>query len=254
MKEADRDHGDYVRKVQEGTQRYTQGLLQENERLRARVAALETENQKLADEVATLRDLDERQQRRQVELEARLQRVEDENRRFSQEYSQVEQQNSNLANLYVANYRLHGTLDRAEVLLAIQEIIANLVGSEEMAVFERDAQRPVLTLVGSFGIDAERYREVALGSGIMGRSAAQGEPYLWVPGGAEEPKAAHEDDLTACVPLMLDGRVTGLIALFRLLSHKASFEAVDREIFDLLASQAAIALYCTRLHSLHGAA
>jgi hypothetical protein len=48
--------------------------------------------------------------------------------------------------------------------------------------------------------------------------------------------------------------VTGLIALFRLLSHKPSFEAVDREIFDLLASQAAIALYCTRLHAVHGAA
>jgi hypothetical protein len=64
----------------------------------------------------------------------------------------------------------------------------------------------------------------------------------------EEP-APGEEGLTACIPLILEGRVTGVIAIFGLLSHKAALEAVDCEIFDLLARQASMALYCTRLHA-----
>ena len=53
-----------------------------------------------------------------------------ETKAYSSRYAEVEQQNSNLANLYVASYRLHGTLDREEVIAAIQEIIANLGNSK----------------------------------------------------------------------------------------------------------------------------
>jgi GAF domain-containing protein len=48
---------------------------------------------------------------------------------------------------------------------------------------------------------------------------------------------------------MLDGRVIGAIALFRLLSHKSELADIDREIFDLLATQAGSALYCSRLRA-----
>ena len=54
-----------------------------------------------------------------------------------------------------------------------------------------------------------------------------------------------EERLTACIPLVLDGKVTGAIAIFRLLPQKAGIEDVDRELFDLLATHAATALYCT---------
>ena len=47
----------------------------------------------------------------------------------------------------------------------------------------------------------------------------------------------------------VDGRVTGAIAIFRLLPQKQdSLEPVDEELLGLLASQAGIALYCTQLH------
>ena len=45
--------------------------------------------------------------------------------------------------------------------------------------------------------------------------------------------------------MKLEDRVTGAIALFRLLPQKTALEAVDRELFDLLATHAAMALYCT---------
>src|SRR5262245_25618432 len=92
--------GAYVRKVMEGTQRYAQELLAENEKLSRLVVELEENG-----------------------------------RRLAQRFAEIEQQNSNLANLYVASYQLHGLLDRAELFAIVQEIVANLIGCEEMALF-----------------------------------------------------------------------------------------------------------------------
>ena len=40
-----------------------------------------------------------------------------------------------------------------------------------------------------------------------------------------------------------------MIAIFGLLPQKGGIEDLDRELFDLLATQAAFALYCTGLHA-----
>ena len=74
---------------------------------------------------------------------------------FSSRYVDVEQQNTNLANLYVATYQLHGTLDRDRVLGAIKELIINLIGSEELGIWEINGD--ALTLLDSFGIDAQKF-------------------------------------------------------------------------------------------------
>jgi hypothetical protein len=283
VKDREKGHGGYVRRVQQDLQRHAQGLLTENESLRVHVAQLEADRGTLADAVGRLegalgdnaalraengalraerdvlndrlamfRDETQRQRSRQVELESHLRVIEEANRRYSDEYLKVERQNSNLASLYVASYRLHGTVEREEVVLAIQEIVANLIGSEELAILEREPEGRELSLVASFGVDAAPLRHVALGAGFIGRAAATGEIYVRGEkdgGGA----SAAESQVTACIPLTLAGNVTGVIAIFRLLSHKPALEAADHELFDLLASQAAVALYCTRLHRLHGA-
>ena len=44
-----------------------------------------------------------------------------------------------------------------------------------------------------------------------------------------------------------------MIAIHRLLAHKAGLEPLDHELFDLLATHAATALYCTSLQQLAGA-
>jgi hypothetical protein len=46
--------------------------------------------------------------------------------------------------------------------------------------------------------------------------------------------------------LILDGEVTGAIAVFRLLGQKQGLEDIDLQLFDLLASHAATALYSSR--------
>src|SRR5262249_41361865 len=120
-------------------------------------------------------------------------------------------------------------------------------GCEEMAIFELDAPAGILRMVGSYGIAAEDYLQVPVGMGLIGRAAATGEPFVGSSGAAD--RSPREANLTACIPLTVEGTVTGVIALFRLLSHKDRLAEVDHEIFDLLAAQAGAALYCTRLHA-----
>jgi phage-related minor tail protein len=263
----------YVLKVGEDNRRYAQDLLSENERLRFLVASLDSERLSLVEKVADvdrllqerdtlgavvaslrqdqqrleaelLRVCDERSrhERDRDELRDQLADIERQNRRFSEEYVEVEKRNNNLMSLYVASYRLHGTVNRKEVLDTIQEIVANLVGCEEQAVFE--VEGGTLRLIASVGIDPEAYGELVLGEGAIGRAALEGTIYVPGPGKGR----GVDEGLTACIPLKLEGEVTGAIALFGLLPQKPALEDVDHELFELLATHAATALYCTQLH------
>src|SRR6185295_19448957 len=127
-----------------------------------------------------------------VELQDQLAHIEEENQRFSEKYVEVEQHNANLANLYVASYRLHSTLNRGEVLDTIQEIIINLIGSEELGIFELQPGHTSLELVSSFGIEPERFRNIELGSGVIGKVAQTGETYL--PGSSNGKRPVVDDD------------------------------------------------------------
>jgi GAF domain-containing protein len=236
-----RSHGEYVRRLQEASQRHARELLAWNEELRRQVARLEAENERLADRVET-------QEREYASLEGRLARAEDDNRRAREEYGEVELRNASLANLYVATYQLHGSLDRAQVLTAIHEIVSDLVGSEEMAVFELDWSGNELVLVGARGVDPARYRRVPVEGGLLGRPVRTGEVYLAERDGATGARP-EEARLTAAIPLKLEGRVTGVLAVFGLLPQKEGLGPLDGELFDLLSSQAAIALHCTRHHA-----
>ena len=189
----------------------------------------------------TIQEQLSRHEKEQVILRRQMAEIKADNQRFTTEYVQIEEQSANLANLYVASYRLHGTLARDEVLTIIQEILINLVGSEEIAVFEVDEDGRALSLCASFGVDEQRYRSVGFDSGVIGRVARDGEPFF----GNGDREA--EDGVTACIPLKVNGRLTGVIAVFALLPQKAGLEAIDHELFELLGTHAAVALYCSRL-------
>jgi len=239
-----KDHGAYADRVREDTLKYAQELLGENEKLRAFARTLEADQQRLQAEVAALRDELTGQRRDQERLKGDLAVIEKENRHFSEGYVEVERRNSNLAQLYGASYRLHGTLDRRDVLTVIREIIANLVGSEQIAIFAVTPDGTALTLEDAVGVEVP-FPDIPLGAGCIGRCAREGE--ICVPG--RDDRLPHEADLSACIPLMLDGEATGAIAIFRLLPQKPGIEDLDREIFELLATHAATALYCATLHA-----
>ncbi len=238
MKENEPSLGSYVDKIREDTGRYVRQLLQEHEDLRVGFAQLENENARMREEASKLReDLDTRRQEEEA-LHEKLMAIRDESQDYMRRFSELESSNANLANLYVASYQLHGTLDRQAVLNAIQEIIVNLVGSEQFGVFEGNASS--LSLTCSVGLDdltIARSREKD--AQVWGEALA---------GGAYVRVDEAAGGLVACIPLKLDNHVTGLIAIFSLLPHKPGLEPLDHELFDLLATHAATALYCTSLH------
>jgi nitrate/nitrite-specific signal transduction histidine kinase len=212
----------YISRARDDQQQYVNGLLRENEKLRAAAAIAEEQQRAATTELERLR--------------TRFMEIAGENRRFAEQYQSIEEQSSNLANLYVASYQLHSSIDRATVLTTIQEIVINLIGSEQLAIYERDgsAFRPV----ASFGLDEERLMPVT------GEYAVEklGEGHVF-----SDP--ADRQPLTACVLLQIDDKVEGAILVFRLLEHKPALQPVDHELFDLLAVHASTALYCSTLHA-----
>ena len=199
------------------------------------------------DEIRELQGAVSKLRQQQLHQESQVAEIESENRRFCAEYAEVEHQNSNLANLYVASYRLHGSLDRGEVLQVIHEIIINLIGSEELAVFELDADKRQLTLLSSFGIDAVQYARVPLDDSPIAMAAKTGEMFVREP--PPYKSSSPISSLTTCIPLKVADVIIGVIAVFRMLPQKPALASVDRELFALLGSHSAMALYCSGLHA-----
>jgi hypothetical protein len=172
-------------------------------------------------------------------VEQRAAAIENEAKRYYDQYVHGEIHNASVANLFVASARINETLRREEVLEAIKEIVINLIGSEELVIYERIDD--TLRVAESFGMETEQLGDVPLGRGLIGRAAERGE--TWVVGNGDARGAlANERHLTACIPLRVGGQVIGAVAIFRLLGHKRGLEDVDRQLFALLGTQAAAAL------------
>ena len=246
----DSPQGSYVQKVRDDMNRTMTELKGQNERLRIMAAALESDRTRLQAEKIRLQeqlmnvreDLAERIDEHNALLR-RLSEVQRENESVASRFVEIETQNTNLANLYVAGYQLHGSLDRRQVLAAIKEIVINLIGSEDFAIYERDGEDR-LRMIDWFEEQPPLLHQVVFGDGIIGRVAATGEAFV------SNGDHGRSVGMAACVPLRVDGQVTGAIAIFRLLPQKqGGLEALDEELLGLLASQAGIALYCTSLHA-----
>jgi hypothetical protein len=225
----------YVLQARDEQQQYAAALLRENEKLRAAVAMLESDHRRAEEQHrAAVLELER--------LRARVQDVADENQRYAEQYQQIETHSSNLANLYVASYQLHASVERETVLSTILEIVINLIGSEQVAVYERNGGAE-FRLASSFGVDADRLLSFIPGQGAIGRRLAGGEIF------ADDEVAGGEQKLTACIPLKVGDHSVGAILIFSLLEHKPSLQAVDHELFELLAVHASTALYCASLHA-----
>lgn len=230
---------------------FTEELLRENQKLRYRLASLETEqNNASNDEVARLREQISHLSEENRRIQQRFREVEEENKDFANRYIEIEEQNNNLANLYVASYQLHSTLDFREVIQIVQEIVINLVGAETFAILLLDEKTNELKAIASEGEDmmpGVDQISARLGEGIMGTVAKTGESYYInqdVDGGGitlEKPLAA--------VPLKIKEHVIGLIVIYKLLQQKDAFSAVDYELFSLLAAHAATAIFSSKLYS-----
>jgi GAF domain-containing protein len=146
--------------------------------------------------------------------------------------------------LFAALDRLHATLDCDAVVRAIDDILTNVVGAEQHAIFEIAADQAI-RLVSSTAIENVP-AALTPGEGIVAKSIASGTTFVR----HERPEReghAWEEALTACIPLRLGKRPFGAIALFALAQHKEGFNATDLDLFRLLETHAAVALRASSL-------
>jgi len=230
---------------------FTEELLRENQRLRYRLATLETEaTAGFDEEVQRLRAEVQQLTEENRRIALRFKEVEEENKDFANRYIEVEEQNNNLANLYVASYQLHSTLDFREVIQIVQEIVINLIGAESFAILLLDEKTNELKTIASEGEDVMPGIETIstrLGDGVLGSVAKTGESY-YINQDMEGGKVSLEKPLAA-VPLKIKEHVIGLVVIYKLLQQKDSFSAVDYELFSLLAAHAATAIFSSKLYS-----
>jgi hypothetical protein len=170
-----------------------------------------------------------------------------ENARLTDRFLAAEQQVSDLANLYVAVNSLHGATEPAAVIAALREIVANLVGSEEFALFETDARHGHIRLVAAAGVAAFRFEAIEIDNGIIGTVAETGRPYVRRQGGSGQ--SGSDESITACLPLRIGTSVAGVLAIFHLLPHKGALEGPDLDLFELLSAHVMPALLFSRFHS-----
>lgn len=229
---------------------FTEELLKENERLRERIGDLEHENGKLRAHLASdeaIRDLIrkiEELEREKQELVSRSARAEAVKDNFTAMYQEVEGELANFANLYVATAQLHSARSVRGVLRALKELLAQLLGAAAFAVYFSSDEGEELVAIASEGVDAAQVARLPANRGPIGRAFASGEVVYDV--GRDVSKISI-DDPVAIIPLHLDGRVHGLIAIFGTLPQKTEFVSIDRELFKLLGAQAAPALVNARL-------
>jgi GAF domain-containing protein len=166
------------------------------------------------------------------------------NRRLAERCAALEAGLQRMTTLWVASARLHCSVDPAEAMDNIKDIIVTLVGSEEIAIWRLDRDGKNLLLQASQGIDGKRWARVPARKGVFNQVVTRGQIFLRGKPASSTRRAHDAHGLTACIPLRAGGLCTGAIGIFDLLPHKPGISTVDRALFDLLANQAAIVLIC----------
>jgi len=159
---------------------------------------------------------------------------------------QLQREHFLLERLNAASARLIQAVEQCQVFEAIGEIIGNLIGSEEVAIFQYRATDQTFSLAWSTGAEEEILRQFALGAGLMGRAAHEGASQFRDRRPAA-PLLPCEKDLTACLVLKLDREVIAVIAILRLLPQKSGLEWADFELLKFLETYGAVAMQLQNL-------
>jgi hypothetical protein len=232
-------------------QRITRGshfareILSDYEALERRLRALESENAALRATIEAdhaVRDLlgkIERLEVEKAELISRFKLAQASNSDVSSRMADAELEFANLANLFVASTQLSSSLSPRSVARRIKEILAQLVGAESYAMYLANPDGTELVPIASEGVPGEKLGPVRVAGSLLGEVLVSGEARVNEDSNSSQ---GTPERPAAVLPLELDERKVGVIAIFSTLGQKARFGTVDFELFRLLGRQAAVAL------------
>lgn len=160
---------------------------------------------------------------------------------------QIERNHFLLKRLNAASARLIEALESGDVFEAIGEIIANVIGSEEVAIFHYFPLVRTLKLAWSSGVGDDILRAFASGAGLLGRAVHE-QTSQFAERQSNSLLLPHEKNVTACIVLKSSHEVVGVIAIVGLLPQKSSLEWVDYELLKFLETYGAVAIQFQRLN------
>ena len=220
-------------------------LMRDNEQLRVQNMFLERQRLEAEQRLENSRlGVENKQLRAEVELLAKqLGELEKKSQKIRRRYEDIEQYNTALSNVYIASNQLHATLDFGEVVKTASEILWNLVAAPVFAIFLKNEKSGIFSLIGGEGIEGRFPGDVLPApTGLVAQALEEGVSLFM--------DNAVTGDPLAVIPLRIEGRgIIGLITVYEIEEHKGSLSDLDKELFDLLASQTATALTSSQVYS-----
>ena len=230
---------------------FTQELVNENTRLRHRLGELEQEAAKLRAQVASddaihklLKTIDGLE-REKGTLLSQFEQAEAASSRWVDQYTEVEGELANFANLYVASHQLHTSLSFRTTTRQIKELLEQLVGSRAFAVYLVSGDGKMLVPVVFEGLGKPRRIPINPGDSGIGEAFATGMSRVET----GDLSRGSPDHPLAIVPMTHEHKVFGVFAVYATLEQKPRFLPVDFELFKLLGAHAAGALVCACLYA-----
>jgi putative methionine-R-sulfoxide reductase with GAF domain len=238
----------FLRKFTRGA-KLTEEFLREVDQLQERLRHLEAENAGLRAKVeadAAIRDLlakIELLETEKRELLSRFHRVEAVNSEFTARVQEVESEFANLANLFVASNQLHSSLSPRGVTRRIKEVLAQLVGAERYCMYLSNGDSTELVPIAYEGVAGSALTPVKIADSELGQALLKGTASV----SDHDPTQGSVERPAAIIPLSVDDKTVGVIAIFSTLAQKKRFDTVDFELFKLLGQHAAAALVSASL-------
>ena len=158
-----------------------------------------------------------------------------------------------LARVYVSATQLSSSISRPEIISALQQIIANLIGSEEVAILSSEPEIAGGTkpqVLSQWGIESDwiekREEDWALIEEVLRTGSS-----FYSSGDFDEGELSEgtNQTLNACFVLRAGEKLAGAVAIFKLLPQKHSLTKADQQLCEMIAMLGGQALYCSELHS-----
>lgn len=135
-----------------------------------------------------------------------------------------------------ARKRLRECKSQKDACEAIREIVSNLLGCEEIALFQLEPKTLRLSLIWSFGIQPEASNLPKLFRDSAAARLIAGEPYI-------DEHRGNAGGAIAFVPIQVQGKTFGVLALLRLLPQKTRIDEQDLGLFAVLSQEAGKPLF-----------
>jgi GAF domain-containing protein len=167
--------------------------------------------------------------------------------------TEAEGRTRELEALYRADERLYGSLRLSNVLQALVDVAADILGADKTTVMVWDERREHLVPGAARGFGRETLAQMvhAPGEGVTTRVALSGEP-IAVEDASSDPRVAHRitdrEGIRSLlhVPIFVDGAVFGVFGVNYCQPHR--FGGEEQRLLSALAHRAAVAIENARLY------